>query len=98
MEFAIKTVIANVLRDTQLVLLVEGTNLDSGESVSVDFVQVVVTTAGINNPPNAPTNLVINSTAESQLNLTNEDLRMNFYCEDSNNDVLTYHLTAFKDG
>ena len=90
--------IANVLRDTQLVLLVEGTNLDSGESVSVDFVQVVVTTAGINNPPNAPTNLVINSTAESQLNLTNEDLRMNFYCEDSNNDVLTYHLTAFKDG
>ena len=52
-----------------------------------------------NNAPNTPINVIINSTGESQTNYTTEDLRMNFYCDDNDaSDVLTYHLTTFKDG
>jgi hypothetical protein len=50
-----------------------------------------------NTAPNNPSNLVINSTTNLQLNLTDEDLRMNFLCNDPDtSDTLTFHLTAFK--
>ena len=47
--------------------------------------------------PNIPSSLIINSTTLLQLNLTDEDLRMNFLCDDPDtSDTLTYHLTTFR--
>jgi len=72
--------------------------VDDISSQRLDDFNITEITPEPNNAPNAPINVIINSTSISQLNYTTEDLRMNFYCDDNDdNDILTYHITVHND-
>ena len=68
-----------------------------GERNSTLLNSTTITIQSDNTAPNNPSSLIINSTTLLQLNLTDEDLRMNFLCDDPDaSDTLTFHLTAFE--
>jgi hypothetical protein len=96
--FDIQRAISNVTNQT--VLLLSGTNHDAGETIMLDFVQVVVNITNYtlipNNNPNNVSNLKINSTSILHLNLTTEDLQIRFNVSDPDvSDTLTYNITWF---
>jgi len=70
-----------------------------GELNSTLLNSTELTITSSNAAPNNPSSLIINSTTALQLNLTDEDLRMNFQCDDPDaGDTLTYHLMAYRSG
>ena len=97
--YDIQQVISNITNQT--ILLLEGNQHDAADWIGVDFVQVVVNLTNytvipeVNYAPNV-SNLVINSTSISHLNLTTEDLQVRFNVSDPNTgDMLTYNITWF---
>ncbi|MEK6834967.1 MAG: S8 family serine peptidase [Nanoarchaeota archaeon] len=77
-------------------IIVQAFAFDGGRNSTL-LNSTTLTIQSDNAAPNNPVNVTINSTSTAQTNLTTEDLRMNFWCDDSDvADTLTFHLTAFK--